>query len=82
MQNHQTANHKNQKEESIICFVACDDMSEMIEELVINEKKEHSFVSFRKKKVQTRTKFLDHNTLKIKIKASWKKKQPVRRVVI
>ena len=61
IQNHQTPNHKNQKEESIIGFVACDDMSEMIKELVINEKKEHALVSFRKNKGQTRTKFLYHN---------------------
>ena len=72
---------KKKKEESIIDFVlACEDMAEMIEELVIDEDKQHVLTSFRKTKTGTKNKESDHNTLITKVTAVWNKKLHAKRI--
>ena len=61
-------------------MLACEDMAEMIEELVIDEDKQHVLTSFRKTKTGTKTKESDHNTLITKVTAVWNKKLPAKRI--
>ena len=72
---------RKKKEESIIDFVlGCDEMYDMIEELVIDEKKEVALASFKKTKNGFKTKESDHNTLVTKVKSVWKKKKTEKRI--
>ena len=76
-------NTKQRREESILDFViCCDEMSDMIEELVIDEKKTYSSSRFRKTKNEIKVIESDHNSLITKVKAEWKKKQPENRTEI
>ena len=72
---------RKKKEESIIDFVlGCDAMYDMIEELVIDEKKEVALASFKKTKNGLKTKESDHNTLVTKVKSVWKKKRTEKQI--
>ena len=74
---------KNKKEESIIDFViVCEEMEEVIEEMIIDENKEFALASYRKTKTGAKIKLSDHNSLVTKIKAEWKKEEPKLRIEI
>jgi hypothetical protein len=62
------------KEESIIDFViTCDEMADMIEELVIDEEKKFVLTKYTKTKKGVKTKESDHNSLITKVLANWNK---------
>ena len=76
-------NTSRRSEESIIDFViGCDEMSDMIAELVIDEDKQYPLCRFKKTKNGVKVVESDHNSLVTKVKAIWKKKQPESRTEI
>ena len=65
-------NTKTRKEESIIDFViTCDEMGDMIEELVIDESKQYALSKYKKTKKGVKVVEADHNSLITKVKAVW-----------
>ena len=72
---------KNKKEESIIDFViGCEEIEEIVEELIIDEEKDFALASFRKTKTGAKVKLSDHNSMLTKIKAQWNKNIPETRI--
>ena len=72
---------KTRQEESIIDFViSCDEMGDMIEELVIDESKQYALSKYKKTKNGVKVIESDHNSLVTKVKAVWKKKHPENRI--
>ena len=69
-------NTKTRQEESIIDFViSCDEMGDMIEELVIDESKQYALSKYKKTQKGVKVVESDHNSLITKVKAVWKKKR-------
>ena len=68
---------KQKKEQSIIDFViSCDIMTDMISELVIDERKLNYLASFKKTKTGPKITQSDHNSMITQVKAVWNDKVP------
>ena len=73
-------NTTKRNEESIIVFViTCEEMADMIEELVIDENKQYALSRYKKTKNGVKVVESDHNSLITKVKAVWTKKQLEKR---
>ena len=71
---------KKRHEQSIIDFViGCEEIAEMITELIIDENKQCALESFRKTKTGTKVIKSDHNSIITQIKTVWNKKMPKTR---
>ena len=60
--------------------MACETMSDMIDNLLIDEDKHHALMSYRKTKHGSRVVASDHNSLITKVTSEWNKKLPAGRI--
>ena len=68
------------KEESIIDFViACEDMAELIEKMVVDEERNFVLARYTKTKTGIKVKESDHNSLITSIKTNWNKNNMPKR---
>ena len=72
---------KNGVEESIIDFVLLsDDLSDALENIIIDDKREHVLTSIKKTKNGIKNIESDHNTIFTRFKFEWKKKFKEKRI--
>ena len=63
-------------------MIVCEEMEEVIEEMIIDENKDFALASYMKTKTGSKIKLSDHNSLVTKIKAELKKEEPRSRIEI